>query len=416
MNKVTSESAFEDSIEAHLLANDWLEGDPSGYDRGLGLDPAELVAFLEASQPDEWEQLIQRLGGAASAKERVAKYVADQLTLRGTVDVLRGATKMNGVSIRLAFFAPANGLTHELWQRYDANRLSVVRQLHHSESNTADSVDLTLFVNGIPTATAELKNPITQQSVGHAIRQYQRDRNASDVIFRARTVVHFAVDPYQVYMTTRLAGEQTRFLPFNQGSGGAGQKGGAGNAANPDGYDTAYLWEQVWQPDAWLGLLGEYVHVEDVYGPDGHKTGETRTLFPRYHQWDAVQRLLSATKRAGPGTNRLVQHSAGSGKSNTIAWAAHHLSRLHTPSWHGELTDAVKAAGLGVDQPIFNKVIVITDRVVLDRQLQSTVAGFAHTPGTIVKIDEDSAQLRAALAGNTARIVITTLQKFPVVA
>ena len=280
----------------------------------------------------------------------------------------------------------------------------------------ADSVDLTLFVNGIPTATAELKNPLTQQSVGHAMRQYQRDRNPSDLIFRARTVVHFAVDPNQVYMTTRLAGEQTRFLPFNQGSGGAGQKGGAGNPANPDGYDTAYLWEQVWQRDAWLGLLGEFVHIEDVYDADGHKTGETTTLFPRYHQWDAVQKLLAATKQAGPGTNRLIQHSAGSGKSNTIAWAAHHLSRLHTPSWHGELTDTVKAAGLGVDQPIFNKVIVITDRVVLDRQLQSTVSGFEHTPGTIVKIDEDSTQLRAALAGNTARIIITTLQKFPVVA
>ena len=256
MAKVTSESAFEDSIEAHLLASGWLNGDPSGYDRGLGLDPSELVAFLEVSQPDEWEQLIQRLGGAASAKERVAKYVGDQLTQRGPVDALRGLTKMNGVSFRLAFFAPANGLTKALWERYDANRLTVVRQLHHSESAPADSVDLTLFVNGIPTATAELKNPLTQQSVGHAIRQYQRDRNPSDLIFRARTVVHFAVDPNQVYMTTRLAGEQTRFLPFNQGSGGAGQKGGAGNQPNPDGYDTAYLWEQVWQRDAWLGLLG----------------------------------------------------------------------------------------------------------------------------------------------------------------
>jgi type I restriction enzyme, R subunit len=416
MSKVTSESAFEDSIEEHLLASGWLDGDPSGYDRSLGLNPSELVIFLEASQPDEWEQLTQRLGGAANAKERVARYVGDQLTQRGPVDVLRGVTKMNGVSFRLAFFAPANGLTKALWERYDANRLTVVRQLHHSESNTADSVDMALFVNGIPTATAELKNPLTQQSVGHAIRQYQRDRSPSDLIFRARTVVHFAVDPNQVYMTTRLAGEQTRFLPFNQGSGGAGHKGGAGNLANPDGYDTSYLWERVWQRDAWLGLLGEFVHIEDVYDAEGNKTGETTTLFPRYHQWDAVQKLLAVTKQAGPGTNRLVQHSAGSGKSNTIAWAAHHLSRLHTPSWHGELTDVVRAAGLGVDQPIFNKVIVITDRVVLDRQLQSTVSGFAHTPGTIVKIDEDSTQLRTALAGNTARIIITTLQKFPVVA
>ena len=323
---------------------------------------------------------------------------------------------MNGVSFRLAFFEPANGLTMSLWQRYNANRLAVVRQLHHSESNTADSVDLTLLVNGIPTATAELKNPLTRQTVKDAMKQYQDDRNPADLIFRARTMVHFAVDPSQVYMTTRLARGETRFLPFNQGSDGLGWRGGAGNPVNPDGYDTAYLWERVWHRDSWLGLLGDYVHVEDVYDADQKKTGDSTTLFPRFHQWDAVQSLLAATRRSGPGVNRLIQHSAGSGKSNTIAWTAHQLSRLHTPSFHGELTDAVKWAGLSTDQPIFSKVIVITDRVVLDRQLQSTVAGFAHTPGTIVKIDEDSAQLRSALAGNTARIIITTLQKFPVVA
>ncbi|MGI8868125.1 MAG: type I restriction endonuclease, partial [Mycobacteriales bacterium] len=309
---MTSESAFEDSIEAHLLAHGWRQGDPTAYDRRLGLDPAELVAFLEASQPDEWEQLTLRLGGAVSARDRVSRYVADQLTRRGTVDVLRGVTKMNGVSFRLAFFAPANGLTASLWERYAANRLAVVRQLHHSESSPGDSMDLTLFVNGIPTATAELKNPLTQQSVGDAIRQYQRDRNPADLIFRARTLVHFAVDPSQVYMSTRLAGEQTRFLPFNQGSGGAGRKGGAGNPGNPDGYDTAYLWERVWPRDAWLGLLGDFVHGEDRDDADAKRTGETTTLFPRFHQWDAVQRLLAATRRSGPGANRLIQHSAGS--------------------------------------------------------------------------------------------------------
>jgi len=416
VSKVTSEAAFEDSIEAHLLANGWGKGNAKGYDVGLGLMPIELVAFLQVSQPDEWGQLCSRLGGIAVAAGKVAKYVGDQLTKRGTVDVLRRETKMNGVSFRVAFFAPANGLTPSLWQRYDANRLSVVRQLHHSESNPADSLDMTLFVNGIPTATAELKNPLTQQRVAHAMKQYQRDRNPSDLIFKHRTVVHFAVDPNQAYMTTRLAGEATRFLPFNQGSGGAGERGGAGNPPNPDGYETAYLWERVWQRDAWLGLLGDFVHIEDVYDADGKKTADTVTLFPRFHQWDAVQKLLAATRTTGPGVNRLVQHSAGSGKSNTIAWTAHNLSRLHTPSMHGELTEEVKAAGLGIDQPIFNKVIVITDRVVLDRQLQATVTSFEHTPGTIVKIDEDSQQLRSALAGNTARIIITTLQKFPVVA
>jgi type I restriction enzyme R subunit len=416
MSKVTSEFAFEDSIEAHLLTDGWSQGSPKNYDLALGLMPTELAVFLAASQPDEWRDLCSRLGGVPAATAKVAGYVAKQLTDRGTIDVLRGNTKMNGVSFRLAFFAPANRLTPSLWQQYDSNRLTVVRQLHHSESHPAASIDMTLFVNGIPVATAELKNPLTQQSVAHAMKQYQTDRTPTDLIFKHRTLVHFAVDPSQVYMTTRLAGEETRFLPFNQGSGGAGQKGGAGNPANPNGYQTSYLWERVWQRDAWLGLLGGFVHVEDVHDEDGKKTGDTVTLFPRFHQWDAVQRLLAATRESGPGVNRLIMHSAGSGKSNTIAWAAHHLSRLHTPSFHGELTDAVKATGLGVNQPIFNKVIVITDRVVLDRQLQSTVSGFEHTPGTIVKIDEDSAQLKAALAGNTARIIITTLQKFPVVA
>ena len=297
-----------------------------------------------------------------------------------------------------------------------ANRLGVVRQLHHSESRPADSVDVALFVNGIPTATAELKNPLTHQTVSDAMAQYRTDRNPADLIFKHRAVVHFAVDPDQVYMTTRLAGQDTVFLPFNQGSGGAGRAGGAGNPLNPDGYRTAYLWERVWSRDAWLGVLGSFVHVEDVFDDDGVRTGEKRTLFPRFHQWDAVTKIMAATRADGPGVDRLIQHSAGSGKSNTIAWTAHQLSRLHTPSWHGDLTDVVKAAGLATDQPIFNKVIVITDRVVLDRQLQATVAGFEHTPGTIVKIDENSAQLRDALEGNTARVIITTLQKFPVVA
>lgn len=198
MSRVTSERAFEESIEAHLLANGWRKGNRHEYDGTLGLMPAELAAFLQMSQPDEWDQLCQRIGGIAAATGKVAKYVADQITKRGTVDVLRRGTKMNGVSFRMAFFAPANGLTPSLWERYEANRLTVVRQLHHSESSPADSLDMTLFVNGIPTATAELKNPLTQQTVKNAMVQYQRNRAPTDLIFRHRAVVHFAVDPNQV--------------------------------------------------------------------------------------------------------------------------------------------------------------------------------------------------------------------------
>jgi type I restriction enzyme R subunit len=416
VSEIVKESAFESSIEAHLLASRWSRLSAQGYDVGLGLVADELVAFIQASQPDEWDQLRTRHGSELKAAAKVAKRVADELTARGTIDVLRSGVKDSGVAFRVAFFAPANSLTPGLWDKYDANRLAVVRQLHHSESNPKSSLDVALFLNGIPVATAELKNPLTRQDVSDAMTQYRKDRNPHDLIFKHRAVVHFAVDPDQVYMTTRLAGEGTVFLPFNQGSGGAGAPGGAGNPLNPDGYRTSYLWERVWQRDAWLGMLGSFVHVEDVYDEDGKKTGDRRTLFPRYHQWDAVTRILEATVADGPGVDRLIQHSAGSGKSNTIAWTAHHLSRLHTAAFHGDLTERVQQAGLGVNQPIFHKVIVITDRVVLDRQLQSTVAGFDHTPGTIVKIDENSAQLRDALTGNTARVIITTLQKFPVVA
>lgn len=386
---VHTEQAFEGSIESHLLANGWGKVAPTGYDRGLGLFTGELLEFVEQSQPTAWKQLVTRLGGEGIARAKVAQHVAAQIDHRGVISVLREPVKLNGVAFHVCFFKPANTLTEALTTRYEANRTAVVRQLHHSESTTADSLDLVLVVNGIPTATAELKNTLTHQGVQDAMRQYRTDRNPADLIFRSRAFVHFAVDPHRAYMTTRLERDKTRFLPFNQGTGGPGQKGGDGNPPTPDGYATAYLWEQVWQRDAWLDLIGSFVHAEDG-----------RFLFPRYHQWHAVRSTIAATLRDGAGVNRLIQHSAGSGKSNTIAWTAHALSRLHNEA----------------NQPIFDKVVVITDRVVLDRQLQDTVAGLEHTPGTIVRIDKNSAQLKDALSGHAARVIITTLQKFPVVA
>ena len=385
---VTHESAFEANIEAHLLGDGWLKLDPAAYDRKAGVFGDEIIAFVQASQPKAWKQLVTRHGGEATAREKFLKVVVAALDHRGTISVLRSPVKDSGVSVRLCYFKPASSLNDEQTQRYAANRLGLVRQLHHSESNPSDSLDLTLVVNGIPVATAELKNPLTHQNVEQAMAQYRTDRNPSDLIFRARTLVHFAVDPHRVAMTTRLAREATVFLPFDQGSGGAGNRGTAGNPPATSGYQTAYLWEQVWQRDAWLDLLGSFIHVEG-----------DRVLFPRFHQWHAVRAILDATYRDGAGVDRLVQHSAGSGKSNTIAWTAHALSRLH---------------GAG-DAPIFDKVVVITDRKVLDRQLQDTVAGLEHTPGTIVRIDENSAQLKEALEGHAARVIITTLQKFPVV-
>ena len=386
---ITKESAFESNIEAHLLGHGWHQLSPAAYDRTAGVFGDEVIEFVQASQPKAWAQLVTRHGGEATAREKFLKVVVDALDHRGTIGVLRSPVKDSGVTVRLCYFKPASGLNIEQAERYAANRLAVVRQLHHSESNPADSVDVALMVNGIPVATAELKNPLTHQNIEHAMTQYRSDRNPHDLIFRARTVVHFAVDPHRVAMTTRLAGQDTVFLPFDQGSGGAGHTGTAGNPPAKDGYQTAYLWEQVWQRDAWLDLLGSFVHAEDG-----------QVLFPRFHQWHAVRSILEATKRDGAAVDRLIQHSAGSGKSNTIAWTAHALSRLHGAD----------------DAPIFDKVVVITDRKVLDRQLQDTVSGLEHTPGTIVRIDEKSDQLKAALEGHAARVIITTLQKFPVVA
>lgn len=388
---VTQEKAFEANIEAHLLGAGWTSVHPTTYDRKRGLFPDEVIAFVEASQPKAWAQLVTRHGGEPAAREKFVTVVQQQVDHRGTLDVLRNGVKDSGVPVKLCYFKPASGLNDEMQRKYDANRLGVVRQLHHSESNPRDSLDLALVVNGLPVASAELKNPLSGQGIEHAMAQYRSDRNPADLIFASRMLVHFAVDPHAVAMTTRLAGSATRFLPFNQGSAGPGHPGSAGNPpVDPasGGYQSAYLWEQVWQRDAWLDLLGTFLHVSDG-----------TVLFPRFHQWHAVRSILDATRRDGAGVDRLIQHSAGSGKSNTIAWTAHSLSRLHGED----------------DTPIFDKVVVITDRTVLDRQLQETVAGLEHTPGTIVRIDKNSAQLKEALEGNAARVIITTLQKFPVV-
>ncbi|MDA2989400.1 MAG: type I restriction endonuclease, partial [Actinomycetota bacterium] len=396
-----SEKGFEDAIEASLLAGGYLKSEPSHFDRVLGLDTAELFAFIGVTQAKAWEQLLARgYGNDADAAQRgFAKRLASELDARGTVDVLRHGVVDYGITIQLAYFKPAHGLTPDLQLKYEANRVTVTRQLKY-ETGSEKSLDLALLVNGIPTATAELKNPLTGQNVEHAISQYRTDRDAGNVTLAKRAVVHFAVDPDRVAMTTQLEGSSTRFLPFNQGSGGAGSPGGAGNPPSDTGHRTAYLWEQVWQRDAWLDLLARFVHVEmPVKGSKAAKKKQAVTIFPRFHQWDAVRRLEADAKTSGAGHSYLVQHSAGSGKSNTIAWICHRLSNLHN-------------AG---DEKVFDKVIVITDRLVLDRQLQDTIYQFEHAKGVVVKIDKNSAQLADALMGEQAKIIITTLQKFPFV-
>ena len=418
MAKAHLEIAFEEFIEQHLLGHGWVQGSPHDYDRALGVDTGQLFTFVGATQAEKWDTYVAYKGSSDKAQQDFARRLSSELDARGTIDVLRRGVKDTGVTFEVAYFAPAHELTPDLRDLYDDNRLTVTRQAAVSESHPLDTVDLLLSVNGLPIATAELKRQSAGQHIGHAMTQYRTDRNAKDLIFRARSVVHFAVDDDSVYMTTRLAGDETEFLPFNQGSGGPGYDGGKGNPVNPAGYRTSYLWEQVWQRDNWLDLLGSFVHVENILDKAGKKTGRIVTVFPRFHQWDAVTKLLAASRDEGPGQNKLIQHSAGSGKSNTIAWLAHRLSRLHTAGSDDLLGEGAKAAGLDANMPVFDKVVIITDRVVLDRQLQDTVAGFEHTPGMIESIGngKTSQDLRAALEGQQARIIVTTLQKFPVVA
>ncbi|MCT9107033.1 type I restriction endonuclease [Streptomyces mirabilis] len=426
MTRVDTEEAFENAVEDGLRAHGWEPGVSYEYKHDLGIDTGELATFLGASQNDAWLRLQAEYGeGETASIQRFAKRVAQQIDARGVLDVLRRGVNDRNVKIRLAYFRPAHTLAVDALAEYDANRLTYVRQFHYSAKTPAKSVDVALLVNGIPTASIELKNHFTEQSVEDAIRQYRTDRDPKELFFAKRTLVHFAVDPTLAFLTTRLAGKKTRFLPFNTGSGGPGVTGGAGNPpltedADDGAYPVSYLWEEVWDRHNWLELFERYLHVEDEQAKAGksptYRPGRVHTqplIFPRYHQWHAVRQLTTHARQNGAGENYLVQHSAGSGKSNTIAWLAHRLSSLHTPEDPAQLGEAIREKGMAPNQPVFDKVIVITDRRVLDKQLQDTIYQFTHTPGVVVRIDEDSSQLAGALTGSTARIVITTLQKFP---
>ena len=309
--------------------------------------------------------------------------------------MLRHGFKCFGRLFRIAYFKPASGLNPETIRLYNENILTVTRQLKYSAKHN-NTLDVVLSVNGIPLITLELKNPMTGQTWHNARHQYQNDRNPNDTIFqfRKRTLVHFAVDTDEAYMTTHITGRSTHFLPFNRGD-----DGGAGNPENPGNYKTSYLWEEVLQRDSLLDILARFIHIQVEEKKIGDKIIKRETMiFPRYHQLDAVRKMVHDAQQTGAGQNYLVQHSAGSGKSNTIAWLAHRLASLHTDN----------------DQKCFDSVIVVTDRRVLDQQLQNTIYQFEHKQGVVRKIDEDSTQLAQALTNSTP-VIITTLQKFPFV-
>lgn len=388
------EISFEDEICAHLAAHGW-EYDPADgqlYDRERALFPDDLLAWVKTSQPTAWEG-IEKLGVDALL-DRVRKQIAT----RGTLDVLRHGIEMMGVrgTLKLAEFKPALAENAEIMARYAANRLRVVRQVRYSTAK-GDSIDLVLFLNGIAVATVELKTDFTQ-SIGDAIDQYRFDRpprtpghGAEPLLtFHTGALVHFAVSTSEVFMCTKLEGKDSFFLPFNQG-----RDGGAGNKLNPNGHPTAYLWEEVWQRDSWLQLIGRYII------PEKDKKGTVKKLiFPRYHQLDATRKLVAKVLEEGPGKKYLVQHSAGSGKTNSIAWSAHFLADLH---------DADK-------RKMFDTVIVVSDRKVIDGQLQDAIFAFERTKGVVQTImgkgGSKSGELAQALADGK-KIVVCTIQTFP---
>lgn len=388
-----SEKDFENTIEQALLGSGYRKRTSDNYDRALCLDSDCLIDFIQATQPKTWEKLQEQYGG--NARSPFLKRVSAKIEKRGAVDVLRNGVKDRGCSFKLSYFKPVSGLNQELARLYEANQFSVVRQFHFSEKSEK-SLDLGLFLNGIPIFTAELKNPLTGQNIQNAIWQYRNDRDPREPLFHfGRCLAHFAVDPDQVCVATHLNGKKTRFLPFNKG-----RDGGAGNPPSMTGFATAYLWDDAWSKDSVLNLIQHFIHQleERVTNAKGRTRKAKKLIFPRYHQREAVNGLVADAREKGPGQRYLIQHSAGSGKSNSIAWLSHQLSSLHDEK----------------DQQVFDSVIVVTDRRILDRQLQQTISDFQQVLGVVENIDQTSRQLADAIQSGK-RIIVTTLQKFPMI-
>ena len=389
----TKEMGFEDFIENELLAlHGYKSRTTANFDKKLAMDTELVVQFVSTSQPDEWQKLTEQYG--VDVSERFLVRLDSEIAERGLLDILRKGVRDRGVTIRLAFWQPQNDLNPELVTEYNQNILSVMRQVKYSEKNE-NSIDVVMFLNGLPVFTVELKNQLTGQTVRHAMAQYRNDRDPREKLLSSRRcLTHFAVDTEEVFMTTELAGLKTRFLPFNKGD-----NGGSGNPVVKGKYKTHYLWEEVFAKDSVMDLLANFIseQIEEKEDKKGKMQKRTFLIFPRYHQYDTVRRLVADARQNGSGKNYLIQHSAGSGKSNTIAWTAHRLAELHKDN----------------NENVFDTVIVITDRRVLDKQLSDTVASFSQVTG-VVKHVETSAELKTALESGT-KVIASTLQKFPVI-
>jgi type I restriction enzyme, R subunit len=391
---ITTEYTFESAIVESLIQHgNYTQGQASDYSSELGMFKYEVIAFLQNTQPKAWEKLTTIHG--SDADNRVIQRLFKEMDLRGSLDVLRNGFTDYGVKFRMAFFKPETGLNEETIELYDKNQLKIIRQVHYSSKNE-NSVDLVISLNGLPVATLELKNHFTGQNVENAKKQFATTRDNKELLFafKKRALVHFAVDPDEVFMTSKIDAERTYWLPFNKGC-----NNGKGNPQNPDGYKTSYLWENILVKDSLMDILYRFVHLQvEEYEFEGQTRKKEKIIFPRYHQLDAVRKITEDAKTNGAGKNYLIQHSAGSGKSNSIAWLAYRLSSLHNL----------------LDERVFDCVIVITDRRVLDQQLQNTIYQFEHKIGVVQKIDQDSTQLANAIISGT-HIIITTLQKFPFV-
>jgi type I restriction enzyme, R subunit len=389
---IHTEHTFETAIEDVLLATGgYSKGKSEDFDAHMGLFPSYIIAFLKASQPKSWEKL-QNIHKDETGK-KVLQRLIKEIDLRGALDVIRKGFTDYGVKFSMAFFKPETTLNPEADSQYMSNHLSVTRQLYY-ERVGKNSIDMVLSLNGLPIATIELKNQFSGQSVDNAKKQYVYDREPNEPIFqfKKRSLVHFAVDADECFMTTKLDGKHTRYLPFNMGN-----NHGAGNPVNKNGYRTSYLWEYVWTKDSFMDIIGKFLHVSvEEFEMNGIKKKKETIIFPRFHQMQVVRKITTDAKINGAGKNYLIQHSAGSGKSNSIAWLSYRLSSLHNEA----------------NNRIFDSVIVITDRKVLDSQLQNTIYQFEHKDGVVQKIDKDSQQLADALSAGS-NIIITTLQKFP---
>ncbi len=388
MSTDISEAGLEATIVAQMTAPEvgWIEGDPADYDREFAIDLTQLAAFLEATQPETVGATEIRDDG--KTRRRFLARLQGEITSRGIVDVLRNGVKHGPLNVNLFYGAPSAGNPTAV-ERYAANRFVVTRQLRYSGDATRLALDLALFVNGLPVATFELKNSFTKQTVEDAVEQYKRDRSPKELIFRSgRCLAHFAVDDAEVRFCTMLDGRKSWFLPFNRG-----YKGGAGNPPNPEGLKTDYLWRQTLARDSLTEIIENYAALLTI---KDSKTGRksSKQIFPRYHQLDVVRKLLADAGERGAGHRYLIQHSAGSGKSNSIAWLAHGLIELKRG-----------------DEPVFDSIIVVTDRRILDRQIDATIKQFSQV-GATVGHARRSGDLRQFIESGK-KIIVSTVQKFP---